>query len=250
MANEIFLIGLGHRARNGKDSVADFIANTYPNVSIYHFADPLKEEVMNKKRKIPLIYRYKNKYSKHFWYNVWSHDEEYRSIAEEDLPFLHEIFTERQIEEYWGMDGNGHDEHKDGPMLQFWGTEWRRERFSQRYWVKKTEDYFMENFYWNHQDENSFFLLPDTRFKNEVKWLKDMDMLYDRIRGIYIEVIRYNDDGTRYYAPDRDPNHPSETGLKGYAPDFKIEAVSGDMDMLKKKTDKLLMNLTLHSPIQ
>ena len=243
MSNEIFLIGLGHRARNGKDTVANFIEQKYPNVTIYHFADPLKKEVMNTERKFPLIYRHKNKYAKHFWYNVWSHDEEYRSIGEEDLPFLHKIFEERKIEEYWGMDGNGHDEKKDGLMLQFWGTEWRRERFNRNYWVKKIEDYFMENFYWNHQDENSFFLLPDTRFRNEVKWLKDMEIVRDRVRGIYIEVVRYNEDNTRYYAPDRDPNHLSEIGLRNFEADFKLEAKSGDLDSLQKQTNKLMENL-------
>ena len=195
---EIFLVGLGHRARNGKDSVAEFIKAENPNTIIYHFADPLKKEVMNVERKIPLIYRSKSRWVDHYWYNVWSHDGEYRSISAENLPFLHKIFEDRNIDEYWGMDGNGSDDKKDGLMLQFWGTEWRRQRFNQDYWVNVVEDYFLTNVYEKNFvfDSPIFFLLPDTRFKNEVAWIKRMTDKEAHVTSCYLKVVRYNEDGT------------------------------------------------------
>lgn len=242
MTDKIYLIGLGHRAQNGKDSVANFIKQQVKNCEIFHFADPLKKEVMNTERKIPLIYRHKSKYANHYWYNVWSHDGEYRSIAEESLPFLHKIFEGRKIDEYWGMDGNGNDEKKDAPMLQFWGTEWRRRRFADNYWIQKVEDYFFNNFYNKQFVGDAYFLLPDTRFKNEVKWIRDMDNSNDReeVSSHYVKVVRYNDDNTPYYDPSRDPNHQSEVDLEGVKSDYLIEAKSGEMEVLEKKSKEFL----------
>jgi len=257
MSNKIYLIGLGHRARNGKDSVAEFIRQTEPNTIIYHFADPLKEEVMNKDRKIPLIYREKSRFANHYWYSVWSHDGEYRTIAEEHMTFLHKIFEDRKINEYWGMDGNGSDDKKDGPMLQFWGTNWRRQRFSQSYWVDKVEKYFVDTILTNCDvekshpkkiNENLYFLLSDTRFRNEVKWIRTVSKNYFDldIVGAYLKVVRYNEDGTPYYDPDRDPNHQSEVDLEGVEPNYLIEAKSGEMEVLREKTVEFLEHIKLN----
>ena len=247
MSNKIFLIGLGHRARNGKDSVAEFIKQTYPdNTIIYHFADPLKAEVMNKERKNPLIYREKSRFANHYWYSIWSHDNEYRTIAEEYMTFLHKIFEDRKIEEYWGMDGNGHDEKKDSLMLQFWGTDWRRQRFGQNYWIEKVENYFLTNVYEKNFVGDAFFLLPDTRFKNEVNWIYSMNSPENRVSSNYIKVVRYNADGTPYYDPDRDPNHQSEVDLEGVEPNYLIEAKSGEMEVLREKTAEFLEHIKLN----
>ena len=241
MSDKLYLIGIGHRARSGKDSVANFITQKRKNVITYHFADPLKEEVMNKDRNIPLIYREKSRWSDHYWYSIWSHDNEYRTIVESSLPFLHKIFEDRQIQEYWGMNGNGCDEHKDSLMLQFWGTNWRRQKFGSNYWINKVEDYFRNNFYNKQFNGDAYFLLPDTRFKNEVAWIKSMGS--EVLTSLYVKVVRHNEDGTPYYDPDRDPNHPSEVDLEGVEPDYLIEAKSGDMQSLIRQTDELTKQL-------
>jgi hypothetical protein len=238
MSSKLFLIGLGHRARSGKDTVANFITQKKKNVIIYHFADPLKEEVMNKNRKIPLIYRERSKFSEQYWYNIWSHDNEYRTIVDSRLPFLHKIFEDRKIHVYWGMDGNGNDEKKDSLMLQFWGTNWRRHKFADNYWIQKVEDYFKENFYNKQFSGDAYFLLPDVRFRNEVAWIKSMDN--EILTSFYVKVVRYNENATIYYDLNRDPNHPSEVDLEGIEPDCLIEAKSGDMKSLLKQTDELI----------
>lgn len=243
MSNKLFLIGLGYRARNGKDSVANAIKRTreIDNVIIYHFADPLKKEVMNIERKNPLIFREKSRWTNHHWYSVWSHDNEYRTISSENLPFLHKIFEDRKIDVYWGMDGNGSDEKKDSMMLQFWGTNWRRQRFADDYWIQRVEDYFRENFYNKQFNGDAYFLLPDTRFRNEVAWIRSMGS--EVLTTLYVKVVRYNEDGTPYYDPDRDQNHQSEVDLEGVEPDYLIEAKSGDMNSLIRQTDELMKSL-------
>ena len=237
--SKIYLIGIGHRARSGKDTVANFISQKRENVITYHFADPLKEEVMNKDRKIPLIYREKSRFSDHYWYSIWSHEGEYRTIVESGLPFLHKIFEDRGITEYWGMNGNGCDEHKDSLMLQFWGTDWRRQRFGSDYWVKRVENYLIHTVTFREFKGNWYFLLPDTRFKNEVNWIKSVKQNINA-ESLYVKVVRYNTDDTPYYDPDRDPNHPSEIDLEEYQPDYLIKAHSGEMDVLEKQTELLL----------
>lgn len=240
MTDKIFLIGLGHRARNGKDSVAEFIRQAEPNTIIYHFADPLKKEVMNKERHHPLIIRVKdvNKY----YYSIWAKGQEYHTVSEDEVPFLHKIFEDRRINVYWGMDGDGNDEYKDSPMLQFWGTDWRRRRFGQDYWVQKVENYFMKNCYSKPFVGNVFFLLPDTRFKNEVNWIWNMSNsnVNEEVASLYLKVVRYDYDGNPYYDPDRDKNHESEIALEGVAPNYLIEAESGQMGLLKQKTLEFL----------
>jgi hypothetical protein len=179
---------------------------------------------------------------------VWSHDEEYRSISEEQLPFLHKIFEDRKIDEYWGMDGNGNDDLKDGPMLQFWGTEWRRHRFADDYWIQKVEVYFFNNFYNKQFTGDAYFLLPDARFKNEVEWMQDMGNSNEgeEVSSHYLKVVRYNADGTAYYAPDRDSNHPSEVDLEGVNPDYLIEAKSGELEVLEKKSKEFLEHIKVN----
>lgn len=243
MQGKLFIIGLGHRARQGKDTVSDFIKAKRKNVIVYHFADPLKEEVMNKDRKIPLIYREKSRWSDHYWYSVWSHDTEYRTIVESSLSFLHKIFEDRQIQEYWGMNGNGCDEHKDSLMLQFWGTNWRRQRFGSDYWINRVEDYFRNNFYNKQFNGDAYFLLSDTRFRNEVAWIRDWNFPQDGIYSYYVKVARYNEDGTPYYDPDRDQNHSSEVDLENTTPDYLINAKSGEINLLEAQTDHFLYNL-------
>jgi hypothetical protein len=243
MQGKLFVIGLGHRARHGKDIVADFIKTKRKNVIVYHFADPLKEEIMNKSRLLPLIYRQKSKFSNHYWYNVWSHDEEYRSISEENLPFLHKIFEDRKIEEYWGMNGNGHDEHKDSLMLQFWGTNWRRQKYADDYWIRRVEDYYIKNCFSKQFDGNVYFLLPDTRFRNEVEWIKNMQNSENNVESYYVKIVRYNFDGTPYYDPNRDPNHQSEIDLENITPDYLMAAKSGEINYLEGQTDHFLHNL-------
>lgn len=204
------IIGLGHKARQGKDWIAAKAVEGDNLSIILHFADPLKEEVENKERKFPLIYIDDSAY------NLLSDSKNitYISKLPEEVPYLHKIIQERNITEYWGMDS------KDSKMLQFWGTDFRRAS-DDNYWVNKIKEQ-IESFNGKYRK----VYIPDVRFKNELAFIREMG-------GIYIEVIRVNKDtGDRWLDDSRDPNHASEIDLDNAEFDISVLAHDGDLNSL------------------
>ena len=209
------IIGLGHRARQGKDYAAQYIADTFGRVYILHWADALYKEVRHADHKanFPLIKKEGNIYS---IFDTIGRDGSpiHRLFTKDEVPKLDKIFSNRSISEYEGM------EEKDSELLQFWGTDYRRKMFDENYWVNRTLQDIKSI------DDNSIIVIPDTRFLNEYTTIKAMN-------GVYVEVKRYHPDGSRYYADDRDPNHPSESELDDINYDYIIKAQSGDVGTLK-----------------
>jgi hypothetical protein len=154
----------------------------------------------------------------------------------DEIPVVDELMRSRGIDEYWGMD------EKDAPMLQAWGTNFRRQKTSESYWVDKTV-HQIENLINQHElsisnDKNLYILIPDTRFKNEqgcVKGLIPSHLKNHQHTGIFVRVVKF-DNGMQYIDPSRDPNHPSEAELDETPADFIIGAESGDLETLKQKT--------------
>ena len=248
--NEIIILGIGHRARHGKDYLAKYLQTKLDNAHIIHWADDLKTEVMNRQRAFPLIY--KSEEGGLTYYNILNIDKnnvhKYHTVSSETIPFLDNIFNERKIDTYWGMDGDGSDDLKDGPMLQFWGTDYRRKLFDPNWWVNLTiqKAVSISNSYGNPTIK-TFVFVPDTRFPNEVtavrtvkEKIKDPDV---NIRGYYIKVSRINEDGTPYFDPSRDRNHPSECALEGVPGDYEVVAMSGDIDKIYRFGDELIKEL-------
>lgn len=201
------LIGLGSRARQGKDYAAAHLHKLFPNdTAIFHWADALYGEVANKERKYPLIVDRGNKFDLLTDPNLG----EYCSLSKIKTPELETLLFDRGITEYWGMD------EKDSPILQFWGTDFRRTFFGMDYWITRTITKIKES-------GVRFALIPDTRFVNE---LEKVDY--------YISLIRNNHDGTRFYDDSRDKDHPSEANLDNADFDYQIEAVSGDVDFIER----------------
>lgn len=62
------------------------------------------------------------------------------------------------------------------PLLQCWGTEFRRELVDKDYWVRKLFTKLIE------LPNNSFVVISDSRFLNEVKMLKEVDALLVRVK--------------------------------------------------------------------
>ena len=206
---DVIMLGLGHRARNGKDSFANILKGTDENIKIIHWADGVYEQCTNKDSEHPLIkleFVTKNK----TYYSVLDDKETgtRTAISDQDDPYLHKIFTRRNITRYQGMVD------KDPEILQFWGTNFRRTLCDPNYWVKLTLEKatsIASNL------ERGIIIISDTRFINEAEAIKENE-------GFYVKVVRLNEDGSQYIATDRDPNHPSEAELEGYTAEVVIAA--------------------------
>jgi hypothetical protein len=98
---------------------------------------------------------------------------------------------------------------KDPVLLQRIGMARRAE--DPDYWVKRA-------FAAIPQDTN-LVIFTDVRFRNEAARIKAEG-------GHLIEVVRLNQDGTRYYATDRPKDHQSEIELDGYNWDHYIRTKS------------------------
>jgi hypothetical protein len=198
---DVIMIGLGHRARNGKDTVANMLKEKLENVEIIHWADGVYEECTNRNTNYPLIIKEFNTSNK-IYYSVL-HDKqtgERIAISSTSDPFLHNIFTKRGITKYHSM------KEKDPEILQFWGTNFRRTLCDPNYWVKLT---MAKANTLASKINRGAIIIPDTRFINEAEAVTINE-------GFYVKVVRINKDGSQYIANDRDPNHPSEAELEGY----------------------------------
>lgn len=215
--DERVIIGLGHKGRHGKDTFGSFLHTAIPDSKIIHFADPLKDEVSQQTTQ-PLIFR--RYYNGKIHYFFRDHVSTYVIKSSDAVPFIHNIFEKRQINEY------GYMAEKDPEILQFWGTNFRRAQ-DPDYWVNKLIRIILNS-------PEKYIIIPDVRFYNEYNYIKEK-------HGIYIDVKRFNSDGTLYLDPNRDPNHQSEVELDDAEADFVIKADSGDMDTLEQSVE-LFMN--------
>lgn len=220
----ITLLGLGYKARNGKDSVANFLSNKLPDVKIIHWADGVYEECRNEDTSYPLIIQEVKTESK-IWYSFLDDKDvgSRRVLSHKQVPYIHKIFSDRDITTYRKMDG------KDPEILQFWGTNFRRKFCDMNYWVGRTFKKINELL-----DSTKFIIIPDTRFINEVEAIHDHN-------GLYIKVMRTHADGSAYIANDRDPNHASEIELENYPADFTISAIN--LTELEKEVDDFIIKL-------
>lgn len=257
----LYLIGIGHKARHGKDTTASYIkqlVSNRANVYIIPFAKGVKYEVINKERDNPLIIRHKCVTHNHNESNIMDtfngyiyiicdtkYPFKYRCFNEIEVPKLHKIFEDRNINEYWGMNGNGYDEFKDPEMLQFWGTNYRRNFFSKNYWVDIVQKQF-ESISHIDSEKDVYFIIPDVRFNNEVDFIESYQNIVNKnykFKPIFLKVLRYNEDGSLYCDPSRDPKHQSECDLDNRLSDYVIEAQSGDITGLKNKTNIFINKL-------
>lgn len=103
-------------------------------------------------------------------------------------------------------------------LLQWWGTEYRRAQ-DHEYWVKQWSEAV--------NPKADIVFTTDMRFFNEAQEVKKMG-------GYTIQVNRLNADGTPFVDTSRDPNHPSETQLDRYNYDFKLTVKTGDLILLEE----------------
>lgn len=233
------IIALGHKARQGKDVCASYMCSQLEGARIYHWADALKEEVAFSD--IPKILRYGN-------------DIFFNNGIDMHAPNL-SIQAKNTIIEWCDNNNISPDggvyygsKEKDSILLQFWGTDYRRNNFGQDYWVERTISKIQEDY--SNDQSIKYAIIPDTRFLNEYSTAKCMG-------GLYIEVQRYevlpvtpaSDRNelqiTRYIDRSRDPNHPSECELDDIKTDFLITAMSGDIPSIHMQADYIINKIKM-----
>lgn len=94
---------------------------------------------------------------------------------------------------------------KDGPLLQYLGTEWGRNNYGEDVWVNALETTCL-----SLADKHDYIIIDDVRFENEAESIR-------RMGGVLV-MIDVPEEVRKARIPDtwRDPSHPSETGLDGW----------------------------------
>lgn len=193
---ESILLGVGHRARHGKDTAAAEIIKqrvSQYDVRHYAFAQVLKQEVNEEAIKAGGMQ------------NLWDHLF-YFSSHWSPLPGWVQYDPNPDMTDPYCPLG------KQRTLLQFWGTEYRRDA-DPDYWVKKLGVRI-------EREKPEIALITDMRFLNEAAWIKQ-----------YGEVIKVDRPGFNSGCTP----HVSEEALANYDGwDYVIEN-TGTLEELQHK---------------
>lgn len=107
------------------------------------------------------------------------------------------------------------------PLLQWYGTEWRRGNFGSDYWITQLKNRVS-------MSASKVVIVPDVRFRNEAELIKQM-------KGTLVRVEKEGENS--------DDRHASEIDMDGYEPDVLIVAKSGDHETLRLKAAWLIDQL-------
>ena len=147
---DMLVIGIAGKKRSGKDTLADFamrrLSDEGINTAKHHFADALKEECS-----IMLTEQF-----------GYMSD---RRTCERAAMFLEEMNADETKEKY-------------RPLLQFWGTEFKRGMVKDSYWIDKMREILIK-------DEAigiDVVFIPDMRFPNEADMVKELGGYIVRIQ--------------------------------------------------------------------
>jgi len=200
------LIGISGYKGSGKDFFATFM-NERGGYKIVHFAHRLKEicaQVFN--------HNIEEYYSNSAKERQYTNGDEVVGIEIDD--YLNQL---REVTGLMNMEPYGKVAYSHRQLLQYVGTEYVRNANS-NYWVEYLTNKVLSS--------PGKYLVPDTRFPNEVQALKD-------IGGITVMVHRPD-------AMIKSDGHASENmdGIKG---DINLHIVckTGDMEVLKAARDLL-----------
>lgn len=190
----IKLIGITGRARSGKDTVANYLENLIPCSVIYSLASPIKRMTF--------------------------------ALLEADTLAEQRELMENKEEP---IDWLGHSPRE---LLQVFGTEGARENLGQDFWLKFL-DRFCENTReleaaFTNEDEiyPIYVLVPDVRFVNEAKHIKDKEGIIIKVQGDEERSANVRD-------------HASEKGISIRYVDHIIEN-DGTLEELEDKVKQLV----------
>lgn len=202
------ILGVNGKLGSGKDSFADFAVEKYGYKKL-SFANALKNEVKDFFEKYSIHYEDKN---------IWGSqsDKEEELIIENIDSICKSFFPLTDLRQK--ISGK---KTTFRYILQWWGTDYRREMCDQNYWVKK----FIEEC-----SQYEKVVCSDLRFPNEYNAIKDN-------HGICIKVIRDNSfqSNTAF--------HISETALDHIDDWYSIIDNNSTLDDYYLLCDKILIDI-------
>jgi len=142
------IIGIGHKARNGKTTIAEYLKLKY-NFTIVNFADALYEECRNA-NKILKVIEHKPKMflpTPKPQLMLIDHDD-WETVEKNTGSGLIEIPDE--LMPYLHVIKNGMKE-KCAPLLQWWGTAFRRNMCDDRYWINRLDNMLHRGVDYHHE---------------------------------------------------------------------------------------------------
>lgn len=196
------IIGLGYKARRGKDTAARAIIEARGkqfDIRRYAFADALKREVNTAAETAGGMLAL------------------FTQLATHGAPLPNGATL--QFPEWVGYDRNADMTDplcplgKQRKLLQWWGTDYRRNRCDRFYWVRRLKEQL-------ELEQPQVALLTDLRFQNEFLWVKANG-------GFTVRVDRAG------FTDLSSEGHTSEHELDGVTFDFNIEVADGSVDELK-----------------
>lgn len=236
----MIIIGVGHKCRQGKDTVANYLVKKYRFTKI-GFADALYEECRN--CQITLVsYNNKDCYNIYLNYKLVAHFN-YNQTSKN----FNDWFSNLKLDShsyFYSYDGMV---EKDPILMQWWGTEFRRKQ-DPDYWLKKMrmKIALVDEMAKRHNIDLKI-VIPDMRFKNEVEMIKiefggeiwKLERYDIKVKKDFSAKLAH-ESKVPYIASGRDPNHQSETDLDNCPFDETLSAESGDLDSLYKQVDKIM----------
>jgi len=204
---QTLIIGLGHEAQQGKDTVAAHLIQTYGrrasgewgkffslDIRRYAFADLLKVEVFDYLQARTFL------------------TSQAGFPIPKGLPDPTKLYS---LQEKIDFINANKEEHR--PILQIWGTEYRR-RQSKKYWVVQTLDRITS-------DAPQVALISDMRFENEA--------------GVCDYTVRVIREGFHI----QQSGHMSEQELSSHPYHYVLRAPEGDVEGLKKNAESIFEHI-------
>jgi hypothetical protein len=142
-----------------------------------------------------------------------------------DLDFVRCVVDELRLE---GVSNYLEIEHSPRVILQLWGTEYRRRRGIDSYWLDKVRETVLA-------EPSQDFVVTDVRFLNEFNFIKGLG-------GLCVRVLRAALDAQAVIdrAKSGTASHPSETELLGVRADAELENIEDDPGSLRRGVFSLL----------
>lgn len=209
------LIGLGHKKRQGKDTVAGLLIETFPEIRFERiaFADAVKIECYD-------ILDNVGDSSDLFW-NALSISHEFW-----DLPHPPVYLEERETSIQEKLDWSEANRAILVPFWQYYGTDYRRKQ-DPDYWANAAHKRL-------EASTADVALITDVRFFNEVDLIRSW-------HGFCVKVSRTG------YTDPAPSTHPSETTLDSYR-GWDYEICAANLDQLKERALRVFDDLMKDRP--